>query len=144
MISRLSFRGLPQGLADARLAIVQRLFSMVPAGTAGAALLILRLSVVATFVVDGTAQWALVTSLWITLVLATLSLFICLGIFTPYCSISCCLLQLFLLLATRGENRFQLAVSIGNSGVLAGLGPGAYSIDARIFGRRRLTLPPRG
>jgi hypothetical protein len=41
-----------------------------------------------------------------------------------------------------GANEFHLAISILNAAILAVLGPGAYSIDARIFGRRILDVTP--
>ena len=47
------------------LSSVQRLFSMFPTGTPGAALLVLRVSIAATLVVSGTAHWVPVTSFWI-------------------------------------------------------------------------------
>jgi hypothetical protein len=34
-------------------------------------------------------------------------------------------------------------MSILSGGAVALLGPGAYSIDARIFGRHLLSIPPR-
>jgi hypothetical protein len=45
-------------------------------------------------------------------------------------------------LVTGGTNEFHLAVSILNAAILAVLGPGAYSVDARIFGRRILDVTP--
>jgi len=117
---------------------------MFPAGTAGAALLILRTTVAATLVVDGTAHWALVTSLWILLGFAVIAIFLCLGLLTPYCAVATCLLELGVLLTAGGCDQFHVVISILDGATLAVLGPGAYSIDARIFGRRLLTLPPRG
>lgn len=116
---------------------------MFPTGKAGAALFILRVSVAATLVVDGTAHWALVTSFWILLGLAVPTLFLCFGFLTPIGSTLSCLIQLGVLIATGDTNQFHLVVSILNSGILAVLGPGAYSLDARLFGRRLLTVPLR-
>jgi hypothetical protein len=116
---------------------------MFPTGPAGAALFALRIAVVATLVVDGTAHLALATSFWIILGFAVPAICLCLGFLTPYCSGLSCVIQLGVLIATGGQNGFHLAISILNSGVLTVLGPGAYSVDARIFGRRLLTLPPR-
>ncbi len=116
---------------------------MFPTGTAGAALLVLRVSVAAALVVNGTAHWDLVTPSWILLEFAILAIFLCLGLLTPYCSAAGCLVQLYLLFMGGGRDEFQLFISILDSGVLAVLGPGAYSADARMFGRRLLTLPSR-
>jgi hypothetical protein len=44
---------------------------------------------------------------------------------------------------TGGQEIFHLVISISISAALAILGPGAYSVDARIFGRKLLTVPPR-
>jgi len=115
---------------------------MFPTGMAGAALLVLRVTVAATLVFDGTAHWALATSFWILLGFAVPAMLLCLGFLTPYCSVLSCLLQLAVLLITGSQNEFNLAISILNSGILAILGPGAYSIDAHIFGRRLLIVPP--
>lgn len=74
-------------------------------------------------------------------ILATM---LCLGFLTPYCAALGCILQLGVFFLAAGDHhRFHLAISILNSGVLALLGPGAYSIDARIFGRRLVYFPPR-
>jgi hypothetical protein len=116
---------------------------MFPTGTAGAALFVLRISVATTLLVDGTAHWALVTSFWIFLGFAVPALFLSIGFMMPIWSALSCLMEFGVLVLTGGTNGFHLAVSILNSGILAVLGPGAYSVDARIFGRRLLTVPPR-
>ena len=115
---------------------------MFPIGTAGAAILILRILVAVTLLVDGTGHWVLVTSFWIFLGFALLALSLCLGLFTPYCSAIGFVLQLGLLMAGRGADGFHLGVSATASGILACLGPGAYSVDAKIFGRRVFRVPP--
>lgn len=121
---------------------MQRLFSMFPTGMAGAALFVLRLSVAATFVVDGTAHWAPVTSFWIFLGLAIPAISLCLGFLTPYLSIVCGAIELGSLFGEVSFH-FQLLASVADCGILAVLGPGAYSVDARIFGRRLISLSPR-
>jgi hypothetical protein len=122
---------------------MQKLFSTFRAGTVGTALLVLRVLIAATYIVDGTAHLALVTSFWIWLIFAMPAFCLCLGLVTPYCATLCLLVQLVVLVATGSSDKFHLATSMLMSGVLALSGPGAYSLDARIFGRRRLVLPPR-
>jgi hypothetical protein len=121
---------------------MQRLFSMFPTGLVGAALLVLRVSVAITIIINGADRWALATSSWIVVgfVLAALSL--CLGLLTPYFSLLSAFLQIGVLLVM-GDNRFQLVTSIVGSGIISVLGPGAYSVDSRIFGRRVVELPPK-
>lgn len=116
---------------------------MFPTGIVGAALLILRVSVAATLVFNGTTHWAPLASFWITASSSVLAIFLCLGLFTPYGSALATLLELYILLTHRGGDPFLLGTFTVNSGVVAVLGPGAYSVDARIFGRRLLTFPSR-
>ncbi|WP_044176852.1 hypothetical protein [Granulicella mallensis] len=122
---------------------MQRLFSMFPAGRAGVALLLLRFAAATTLIVDGTANWASVTSLWVLIVFLLPAFSLIVGLLTPYGSMICCLIQLVVLFKTGGSNGFHLAMSILNGGTVALLGPGAYSIDARLFGRQLLILPSR-
>src|ERR1700744_1333519 len=127
---------------NTNLWFVQRLFSMFPTGTAGAALLILRISVTATMVLNGKAAWASITSLWILIAFLLSATSLVVGLLTPYGSTLCCILQFVILLKTGGNNGFPMALSILNGVVVALLGPGAYSVDARIFGRHLLVIPP--
>ncbi len=114
---------------------------MFPVGTPGVALLILRVLVATTLLVDGTEHWALANSFWAFSGFVLFALFLGLGLLTPYCSGICFLLQVGLLVAGRPSDEFHLALSAALSGILAFLGPGAYSIDAKIFGRRVLRIP---
>ena len=121
---------------------MQRLFSLFPTGMAGAALFILRISVALSLLVDGTAHWVLVTSFWILLAFLLVAFLLLLGFLTPYASAIACLGQLGVMLLS-GRHDFHLLLSLLNSGVVVLVGPGAYSIDAHLFGRRLLVLSPR-
>jgi hypothetical protein len=81
-------------------------------------------------------------SFWITAAFVLAELSLCLGLLTPFFSIFAALFQ-FAILVFAGGNRFQLITSIVGSGIVAVLGPGAYSIDSRIFGRKVLEVPPK-
>ena len=116
---------------------------MFPSRVQGAALLVLRVSVAATLLEDGTGHWTLVTSLWMLLPVILTATCLCLGLLTPICASFCCLMEFYSLTITGRQDMFHLVTSILTSAVLATLGPGAYSVDARIFGRRLLTVPPR-
>ena len=122
---------------------MQRLFSIFPSGVPGAALFVLRVSVAATLLEDRTGHWTLVTSLWMLLPIILTATCLCLGLLTPICASLCCLMEFYSLTITGGQDMFHLVISILTSAALATLGPGAYSVDARIFGRRLLTVPPR-
>ncbi len=114
---------------------------MFPTGLAGIALVVLRISVAAMFLVDGTAQWTLVTSLWTLLLFALPAVALCCGFLTPYFASFCCIEELVALWIVAGHDELHLILASLTSAVLAILGPGAYSVDARIFGRRLLTVP---
>jgi len=106
---------------------------MFPTGTAGVALLILRLSASASLLAHG-AEHSNFPGSFTLLIFSASAL--CLGFVTPYVSAISCLMQL----AAVGRPGNQLAVSIiisvANTAALGMLGPGAYSLDAKIFGRR--------
>jgi len=116
---------------------------MFPTGTPGAALLVLRVSAAVSFVVNGSAHWALMKTFWIFLGFAIPALSLSLGVLTPYFSAICGLIMLGGLIFFGVADHLHLLASIADCGVLAVLGPGAYSIDARIFGRRLIRLSPR-
>jgi uncharacterized membrane protein YphA (DoxX/SURF4 family) len=116
---------------------------MFPLGAPGAALVIMRFAVAATLLIDGTAHWTLVTSLWLLIPIILTAACLCLGLVTPLCASLCCLMELYAVAVEEGQGIFHLVVSISISTALAILGPGAYSVDARIFGRKLLTVPSR-
>jgi hypothetical protein len=122
------------------LGAVQRLFTMFPLGAAGVGLLLLRLSAAGMllFVVlprtqMNSSQWAVGTGV----VLAALML---LGVFTPVlCTVFCGLEIAALFQVTGADMRCVLFAAVHAAG-LGLLGPGGYSLDARMFGRRRVIL----
>lgn len=116
---------------------------MFPSGVAGAGLVVLRASVAATLLFDGTVRWSPIGSPWFFSALVVTSIFLCFGFLTPYCAVVGCLMQLGVMILPSGQDEFHLGISILNGAALAVLGPGAYSIDARIFGRRVLHFPAR-
>jgi uncharacterized membrane protein YphA (DoxX/SURF4 family) len=80
----------------------------------------------------------------ICLALAVQSLLLCLGMLTPIVSIIACAFELTTLFATAHTDvRFVALLSL-NAVAIALLGPGAYSLDARLFGRREIVFPPSG
>jgi hypothetical protein len=113
---------------------------MFPTGAAGAGLLLLRMSIAVTLLTDGTAHWALVKSLGILIAICLTATFLCLGFLTPYCSVLYCLLESATLWATGSPNALHLVLSIATGIAVSMLGPGAYSLDARFFGRRLLSV----
>jgi hypothetical protein len=115
---------------------------MFPTGAAGVALFILRVSISVALVVDGTERWALVTSWWGLMLILLPAMLLILGFLTPYACATSCLVQAGVVILAGGHDKFHLLLAILNTGAVALLGPGAYSIDAHFFGRRLLTVPP--
>lgn len=70
-----------------------------------------------------------------------LGLCLCLGLLTPYCAALSALLELVLLITGSGPGKFHCGMAALTATALIGLGPGAYSIDGRLFGRRVITIP---
>ena len=124
--------------------VVQRLFSMFPPGGPGIGLFLLRVSVAATFVCVTANQTGIVSIHH--LLLGALAIAVCLvaGLLTPYLSFVVCVYALANLFRVSAHSDvLAFASLLLNSAALALLGPGAYSFDARLFGRRVVVVPPR-
>jgi len=133
---------------------LHRLFSAFPAGFPGIGLLLLRVVVGATLVGHGVL--CLVSSERVTLLVlvsfAVLSLSgVCLliGFLTPILSLLACLENLGiafswfpLQLLSPFESKLALVPVIAISAAIALLGPGAFSLDARLFGWKEIVIPP--
>ncbi|RRA50125.1 hypothetical protein [Acidipila sp. EB88] len=130
---------------------MQRLFFAFPAGLPGAGLLLLRVAVAMQSVQD-----AQVFLLWMAMPLSVLVvlrvvsflavLCVLIGVATPIASLTLSLEAALALLlcslrgaapALHASLLLQLSVI---TMVLAAVGPGAFSLDARLFGRREIML----
>jgi uncharacterized membrane protein YphA (DoxX/SURF4 family) len=116
---------------------------MFPIGAAGGALFVLRVSVAVTLVVTELKPNPYPMPLWVVLCSLVLATFLVLGFLTPYCAVLGCVVEIIAFFIADVRNGLHFAASIMDGGVLAVMGPGAYSIDARMFGRRILTVPSR-
>lgn len=82
--------------------------------------------------------------------LASAGLFVLLGLFTPFSSTTAVLCMAFHVLAfSYGPHAYLLqgpeliAILIALGIAIALLGPGAFSLDFRLFGRREIIIPRR-
>jgi hypothetical protein len=103
-------------------------------------MLILRIGVAASLHIDPSGHFAVHPNILAFLCFAALSGSLALGLLTPLVSLLAGIVELAMLLtATTGV---VVAVLLGplDAVVLLLLGPGAYSLDARLFGRRVVVL----
>jgi putative oxidoreductase len=118
---------------------VQRLFSTFPNSSPGAGLLILRLAagfslLGVDYMTSGLGDVAPVLLRRVALVVAVLLLP---GFGTPFAAVSAAVIQVGIMTLDRRYNSSAvIATALGVA--LAMLGPGAWSLDARVFGRKRI------
>jgi hypothetical protein len=85
---------------------------------------------------------AMPSSAWHLLGIAVLSGLIWLGLFTPASCALCSVIELMALCAPNRSDVPHVIVSFVIAAALGLLGPGAFSIDARLFGRRLIIPSP--
>ena len=81
--------------------------------------------------------------LFIISLLVIVCLGLLLGLLTPFLTIITCVVALLNLFFTEQGMNAVYVLRILTSAALFFLGPGAYSIDARLFGLRVAVVPPR-
>ena len=118
---------------------VQRLFSTFPNSWPGAGLLILRLAAGFSLValgtmLDGLGETAALSLRCASLVVAVL---LSIGLATPVAGVVNAAIQVgIMLLSKRYDSLSVVAAAVGMA--LAMLGPGTWSLDAWLFGRKRI------
>jgi putative oxidoreductase len=91
-------------------------------------------------VVANLAKGAMSTALPV-LIGAGLSVFILVGLWTPVVGALTSLTEIWVLLSRSGDTWIPI-IAATLSATLAMIGPGAWSVDARLFGRKHITPPP--
>jgi hypothetical protein len=122
---------------------VQKLFSMFPAGLPGLALLLLRLSVAALLFIDQAGNLLLPAPAWLLIVSMVAALAVSLGFLTPLFAVLSGLAKIVALAGLAQILAPLVVLALLLAAALAMLGPGAYSLDAKMFGRRVVLLPPQ-
>lgn len=140
---------------------MQRLYSTFPGGTPGIGLLILRSAAgLATGVYGGIlisrletvadSRFSYTSHIVLSALLIAGSVFFILGLMMPFvsiaialCEVTAAYVRLALVNPLNGSKFGWIALLLlaSISVALAFLGPGAFSIDARLFGRRRIIIP---
>jgi putative oxidoreductase len=125
---------------------VRRLFWTFPDGLPGAGLLVMRLATSSSLLYRAVTEWQglfanLQTALW--MIEGASALLLLVGLATPYCGVSIAAIQAYR--AYTDHDALLAHALLATLGVaLALLGPGATSIDARIFGWRRIDVAEAG
>ena len=122
---------------------MQRLFSTFPSDLPGAGLLLLRLTAGLPLVIGGVieirgASEAAMLALGGAEALSGVLLLA--GLWTPFAAILGTLLELWLAFSRTGLEGAPIVLA-GVTACLSMLGPGAWSIDSRLFGRKRIEFP---
>jgi putative oxidoreductase len=118
--------------------LMQRLFSTFPNSWPGCGLLLLRLEIAALSIFS---MFALGSPAWLFLVLSVCALLatalLAVGLWTPIAGVTQAVISLSLCATSGGF--YSIYVTTALSGlVIAMTGPGAWSVDARLFGRKRM------
>ena len=116
---------------------------MFPRGGPGFALLLLRISVAAIFLISVAKRFGVSSAPLIFAVSLLISICLAIGFLTPYLSTLACAIAVIILLTDPNSVDLVHVFPIIDAAVLALLGPGAYSVDARLFGLRVSVVPPR-
>lgn len=119
---------------------------MFPRGGPGMGLLFLRIATAAMFALNvthpflrtfPTLYWAVVS------LIALISLLLCIGFLTPFLAAVACATAVANLVLVDQPGNVVYIFRILIAAALFFLGPGAYSLDARLFGLRVTVVPPR-
>jgi putative oxidoreductase len=133
---------------------LQRLFSTFPGGRPGAALLLMRAVVGVTAAAQGILYLVHGGNQTLAVLLACLALAGCgacvlVGFLTPIASVAVAILNMAMTLSVppiAAGNSLDGTVAffelIVMAAAIALLGPGAFSLDARLFGRHEIVIPP--
>ncbi|MGA2706896.1 MAG: hypothetical protein ACLQJ0_13695 [Steroidobacteraceae bacterium] len=120
---------------------MQRLFTTFPNGWPGAGLLLLRMVSAAPVILNCLSvlpDWSAAMA-WLRLISLLPATAVLLGVWTPLAAILLAVIELSLALSKPELINLQLTrAAIGLA--LAGLGPGAWSLDSRLYGRKRIEI----
>ena len=113
---------------------------MFPAGRPGIALLLMRLSLSLVLTQSVVVRMSVLAPSWTQLLPYSLAAAVTLGIATPLVSGLSVVIQIVTCVLINRPYEWIQACTILNAIALVLLGPGAYSLDSRLFGRRRIDL----
>lgn len=132
---------------------MQRMFSTFPGGRPGVGLLLLRAMIGFTLIAQGIAYFVdwhdlrLITSTTGLVAMASGAMLL-IGYLTPFASVLAaliCVCDGLWWFQAPSSNLFDTKIAVSFAAIVAlslvCLGPGAFSLDARLFGRREIFIP---
>ena len=122
---------------------MQRLFSTFAEGWPGAGLLtqrVLTSTVVVYFGITEVLQNEKSGLSAVYVIAAIAGLFLLLGLWTPLAGITIAIVEVWIFLACSGSSLTPIMLA-GLGGTVAMIGPGMWSIDAKLYGRKHLENP---
>lgn len=123
---------------------LQRLFTMFPNSWPGAGLLLLRLAAAISLLIGGNSEiWGVTHGgFWTRFIAIGVGGLLLAGLWTPIAGVSQAIMEIWVVFSQGGGAAVHLPLAaLGISLVM--LGPGAWSVDARIFGRKRIDIRSR-
>ena len=124
---------------------MQRLFSTFANGLPGKGLLVLRI-ILAAYVIQncftGNDDGTRLIQLMLRIITGASGVLILVGLWTPVAGASCALVELWAAASVSGDPWARVLAAALGAG-LAVLGPGAHSVDAHAYGRRRISTGNR-
>ena len=124
---------------------MQRLFTMFPGGWPGAGLLLLRVAAALPLLIGGSLELRGLPHSWghaAQFIAVTDGVLLLAGLWTPVAGALQAIIEAWIIFGRGGTPSIHLLLAaLGVSLVM--LGPGAWSVDARLFGRKRIDIRSR-
>ena len=115
---------------------------MFPRGLPGLALLLLRVSVAGGLLFEDSGHWHGLP-VWIVVASMVLSIVLILGYLTPFAAATSVLVHVSVACLLSTQAGSLATIGCLDAIALALVGPGAYSLDSHLFGRRLVHLGPQ-